>query len=268
MHPRTQILTLALILISTNLLLAQPKPGDKTAAIEALMTKLKSKKNDERVKAAQDLGKLGADAGPAARLLCETALGDIIPEVRQAALAALAKVRPDLGPHVAVLLTTKDLQKSLEAAKSIGKIGREAAPAVPALTLGMRTFDTSRKENDPAVVIACVDALAEVAPNEKDVIGQVGQTAALHKETDARVAGVRCVGKLGAAHAELRRDAVKYLAITMRDSQSAVRAASLQAAAGLGADAKTLLRTAAALEKDDNEDVRRAFAVFKAGFQK
>jgi hypothetical protein len=80
------------LFLATQPLRAQPKP----ATLEAVMEKLKSGKSEEKLKAAQELGKRGAAAKPAARLLCEVSIHNVNPEVPAAARAALAKVRPDL----------------------------------------------------------------------------------------------------------------------------------------------------------------------------
>src|SRR5258708_6460764 len=63
------------------------KPGNKLA---------------DRVRAAQELGKLGERAKPAARALCAAAI-DESPKTSQAALESLEKVWPELHKQVVLL---------------------------------------------------------------------------------------------------------------------------------------------------------------------
>jgi HEAT repeat protein len=108
-----------------------------------LAKKLKSNERADRMLAANELGKLGAAAAPAANALA-TALGDEVPEVRNAAADALGKIgKAAVGP-VRNALTDRDRQ--VAAARAAGQLGPLAADLVPAVIKCLRL--DSREAND------------------------------------------------------------------------------------------------------------------------
>jgi hypothetical protein len=93
---------------------ASPTAGQPDRGVQQLIKDLKDPSDAQRVRAAQELAKLGDQAQPAARALCALAL-DGPDATRNAALDALQKVRPDLYRQMRALALSID-----------------AGPAVPA----------------------------------------------------------------------------------------------------------------------------------------
>ena len=97
--------------------------------------KLRSKETADRIRAANELGKLGSAAAPAANALA-AALGDAVPEVRNAAADALGRIgKAAVGP-VGKALADRDRQAA--AARAAGQLGPAAADLVPAIVKSLR----------------------------------------------------------------------------------------------------------------------------------
>ncbi len=121
---RTIELTLASLLALSQVAIAQSTAADWTK-------QLRSKDSVERLRAANELGKLGAGAASAVAAL-GTALGDEVPEVRNAAADALAKVGK---PAVAVVgKALADDTRQLAALRATGQLGAAAVELLPAVT--------------------------------------------------------------------------------------------------------------------------------------
>src|SRR4051794_11957983 len=97
---------LALILLCAATALADDADATTKTLVEHLSKQLRDKSTAKRLEAAKELGQLGDKARPAARALCAACL-DVNSKVSMAAGDALAKVRPDLHPHVIVLVAEK-----------------------------------------------------------------------------------------------------------------------------------------------------------------
>ena len=129
--------------------------------------------------------------------------------------------------------------------------------ATPALVMGIYRQDR-RSLGDSPVVAACIRALGEVLPSDKNVTGQVGQAAALNGNAAIREASVQTLAKIGVAHPDQRKDVIAYLQIAMRGKAAEVRVAAIQALASLGPDAKAALPTLRRALKDESADVQKA----------
>src|SRR3954453_20437187 len=115
-----------------------PHADDRPAAMDGILKRLKENNTKERIKAAQECAKRGPKAKAADADLCRVAFDPFCPEAQQPAVDALVKVRPDLGPPVAVFFHLKDpAAKCIDAADAIGKIGPDAVMATAALMRGI-----------------------------------------------------------------------------------------------------------------------------------
>ncbi|MBL8753963.1 MAG: HEAT repeat domain-containing protein [Planctomycetes bacterium] len=141
--------------------LSQSAIAQTTAADWA--KQLRSKDSVERLRAANELGKLGAGAASAVAAL-GTTLGDEVPEVRNAAADALAKVGK---PAVAVVgKALADEKRQLAALRATGQLGAAAVELLPAVTKlwpgakvdGTAISDCLRAVGEPAIphLITCL----------------------------------------------------------------------------------------------------------------
>ncbi|HEX6811286.1 MAG TPA: HEAT repeat domain-containing protein [Planctomycetota bacterium] len=128
--------------------------------------KLRSNESADRIRAANELGKLGAGAAASANALA-TALGDPVSEVRNAAADALGKIgKPAVG-HVNKALADRDRQ--IAAVRAAGELGPLAADLVPAIIKCLRVDgpDVSEAVNKAIVGIG-EQALPHVIEGLKD----------------------------------------------------------------------------------------------------
>jgi phage FluMu protein Com len=114
----------------------QPKEEDpaarKAAVLRRLLASLGSNVPADRIAAANQLAKMGADAEPACTALCEAAL-DPIADVRAATLEALEKIRPSLHKPLVTLLVDEQPFQHQQALESLRTMGRSASPCLPVL---------------------------------------------------------------------------------------------------------------------------------------
>lgn len=88
---------------------------------------LKAKSAKVRKAAAEEIGKLGKNAEPITRQLCDAIL-DPNRDVSLAAFASLEQVSPSLYKPLATIMLDKDESNRLDAIKSLGKLGDKAQP--------------------------------------------------------------------------------------------------------------------------------------------
>jgi hypothetical protein len=140
--------------------------------LKPFVTALKSNKPQERIQALEELGKLKEAARPVAASVCETLVGDKSPPVRQAAIAALEQIHPELHAAVVVLAVEAESRKHAKAARDIAALGEQGRAAVPVLMYHIRTA-TTRFANEDEVAVALIGedalALAQVASDDAAV---------------------------------------------------------------------------------------------------
>lgn len=121
-----------------------------------LAKKLKSKESADRIRAANELGKLGPDAASAVSALVQ-ALGDETPEAKSAAADALGKIGKAAVPQVGKALADRDRQ--LAAARAVAGLGPIAVELTPAV---IKLLRVESLEARPAVEKA-LSAIGEPA---------------------------------------------------------------------------------------------------------
>ena len=127
----------------------------------------------ERNTALTKLGEAGAEARPAADVLCEAILSK---ETREAALLALEKVHPGLYKPVLALVVDNNAWNHQQASQQIAALHRDGAAAVPVLvwhlTLAARVNDPQHPfyNNVENLVGEDLSALAAIAPRSPGVV--------------------------------------------------------------------------------------------------
>jgi hypothetical protein len=137
---------------------------------------LKSQKQEERLRACEQLGGHGEVALPAARPLCEATL-DPSQKVARAALQALEKVQPDLQQSVFILLVDDKTENHVRALSKLGQLGEQGNPAVPIILSQIRKH-LDRLTNPQQgwdyrlgqLVIHFMEVLPKIAPDDPDVV--------------------------------------------------------------------------------------------------
>jgi HEAT repeat protein len=265
---------------------AKPDPrtdplGD--ANLTRLVRELRSERRDERIRAAEELGKLKDKARPAARALCEAAL-DAEESVRQAALEALEKVHPSLYKHVSTFLLDGNPQNRAEAAKSIRFMGKEGNAAAPLFLVQIKKDCYPRRYLNEAartrpfiefvsedVVLVDLATLRAIAPDESSTLSIIVELATYEGEngegSQVRAAAATAIGELANRRPEQRPEMIRALLAAaqfhsprgnMMDSKTST--AALNALAKIGPEAKDAIPVLKKLKLSQDMAIREAAA--------
>jgi serine/threonine-protein kinase len=194
---------------------ANTEPATRAAAaspkVRALLDDLASTDRDERWRAAEALGGLGAEAKPAVGAL-GAALRDSNETVRWRAAEALGKIGVDAADAVPGLIASLDGAEMLatEAAKALGRLGPVARASVPALGNALSRSDVYvRREVAKALVKMGTEARAAV-PALIEALGD--------NDKVVRTEAARALGNVGPE----AQAAVPALRKALRDSEGLV----------------------------------------------
>ncbi len=212
-----------------------PQPDER---LQPILPALKARKSEERLRAVEELGRLGEAARPAARNLCDVLVSDPSQAVRQAALAALEKIHPELHKPLVVLLVEADAQKNRDAARDLGRIGRDGRAALPVLLAHVRNAPAKFQDLAPSVIAADAEALAQVAPDDaathKALLDLTKFTLRNRSRDEigrpARAAAVQALGEIVRSHPDQAKDIAPGLAAAakaMADGEVRAQAVSL-----------------------------------------
>jgi serine/threonine protein kinase len=185
--------------------------------VTQLMGGLSEPDANARWKAAEALGNLGAQAGPAVPALVPL-LSDRQETVRWRTAEALGKIGPAAREAVPALVRglSETGLLATESAKALGRIGSAAREAVPALSNGLRHPDVYfRREVAKALVRIGPDAAGAV-PALIDALRD--------KDKVVRLETARALGRMGGA----ARSAVPALTAATKDSDDLVKRAAAQ----------------------------------------
>jgi HEAT repeat protein len=156
----------ALVLIGSSR--TRAADGDK---LEALAKELKSKNPHVRLKAAQELGKLGPKAADVAKGLCDAVLDPNL-AVSRAAFQALEKVQPELHKPLTKLVFNKTPRIQIEGARELAKLGPDAEPAA---FLIVRTLAKSVADVEFRESVADVEFRADIEFRAKEAARVEGE---------------------------------------------------------------------------------------------
>jgi HEAT repeat protein len=200
-----------------------PRPGPEDRGLGPKLAKLvrdlKSERSADRIRAAEQLGKLKEEAKPAARALCEAATASE-ESVRQAALEALEKVHPRLYKPVSTLLVDNDAGNHLQAALDIKGMGEDGRAATPVVHAHLRRY---RRPGDEGMfwrgggelILGDMAALRAIAPDEpntvKVMIELTTYEGQLYQGGQVRAAAATALGDLATRQPDRRDEIVKAL---------------------------------------------------------
>lgn len=236
----------------------KPKPADD---VEKLSQAALSGREPEKIEALKKLEKLGKKAEAATRAVVRSAIEDASPSIREQARKVLLKVNPKLGKPILVLIEQQDAKKAVAAADELGALKQDAEPATPALLVALRAFDNpfhqpEKPKHDSKVIESCVNAIAAICPSDRDLLGELGQTAVLNKEAAVRLAAVKCIAAIAGCHAALAPDAKKYLQNMLLDSDTTVRRQVFIELSQLDLSARERLVIGNAARKDADAEIQ------------
>jgi HEAT repeat protein len=144
---------------------------------------------DLRIQAAQAIGIVGKDAGPVAASL-RAGINDEDLGIVAACMSSLARVDEENAEvAIAPKLKHKDKGMRIQAAGTLGQLGKHARPA-----LGNLKEAFTEKDQDPAVVAACISAFAHIGKGKA-----TADLAAMleHPEPSIRAHAADALGEIG-----------------------------------------------------------------------
>jgi HEAT repeat protein len=254
---------LARLLLGLGVLVAGTAIADAQGSkeVDALIKQFKGGSTPDRIKAAEGFAKLGEEAKPAAKLLCEAAVSGQ-PKLAAACLEALEKVWPALYTPVVAAITEKDPRKRAEACRTIGLLGDDGAIAVPVLIESLKRCvandDEYWYEVNPAVS-AAVETIKQLAPTNADFTKLMLLAAGpVNKHYYNRGYVLETLGDLAETNAKIQKQVRQSATAALADSQSQVRVAGVRTLGKLGPAAKDSLSLLKKLKFDPDEKVRQA----------
>jgi hypothetical protein len=137
-------------------------PERKAGLLRSLQDQLKDKSPAARTEAATSLGKLGAEAAPAAGALAGL-LGDPSPNVRAAAAVALAAIGPGAVPALTEALRSENAGTREAAIEAFALAGPKGKGGVPALIAALQ-------DKAGSVRRGAALALGKIGPDAKEAI--------------------------------------------------------------------------------------------------
>jgi hypothetical protein len=215
------------------------------ADIARLVGKLQSGTDEEKVKAAEALAARGEKARPAARALCEAAVGPT-KEVSRGALGALEKVAPELHEPIFTLVVDGQAVNHIKAIAELRKQGANAQPAVPVILHQIRKCqDELRAQADRRfagggwgaptlfqVISHLLFALPRVAPEDPEVLQAIIRTTKTSSDQPGSprkdrvettigpfsLTGIHLLGELAAKKPVHRKQIIPEMLVMLKES--------------------------------------------------
>lgn len=222
----------------------QPSTSALSAqGVDQLVKALDSVDKDSRVRAAERLASLGAEAKPAGDALAKKAVKDPEAEVRAWAIAALSELGPKYRSVLFRGLRDKDGTVRQVAARVIG----EHRPVSEAATRRLRD---ALKDPDRGVRVASARSLVCIGVTSTEVLAVLVE-AANHADWLglARIDAIETLGLL-----DIR--GVPTLTELLKDKRADVRAAAAAALGQVGPAARSAIPLLEDVLRDKDEDVR------------
>jgi HEAT repeat protein len=195
----------------------EPVKGSGNAKVDKLVQGLKSKQVADRVRAAEEIGRMKEEGKPAARALCEAAISsDEV--VRQAALEALEKIHPSLYKPVSTLLLDNSPNNRQQAAQTIKLMGQEGNAATPVVLEILKRNNHEGPKGpffiDDSFMLEEMATLQAIAPDELDTVNLMIELTTYEgyfSGGQVRHVAAIALGELAKKHPGKRQEIIKAL---------------------------------------------------------
>lgn len=222
---------------------------------------LKAKSAKVRKAAAEEIGKLGKAASPAARQLCDAVL-DPNRDVSLAAFSALEKVSPEVHKPLATIMLDRDESNKLDAIKSLGKLGEKAQPLGGVVTQWLVTASKTQPDGPDRYefnnrVEALTAAVVKMRPENPDDIKAFMKLAGpLNKNSTIRLGALKVLTEWAERGKDERRRDI--LPVLKSGLTTGMPLHCLEAAGSYGDLAADLLPTIRELKLSSDKSIRDA----------
>jgi hypothetical protein len=213
-------------------------PAERQRQIQEWAKSLKYGEEPRLIKTCQEIGKAGLEARSLGRELCRTAT-DRSAKVRQAAVDALQTVRPDLHPHVVVLIS-RDTARVKATLAAISNMGGLASDLIP---IFVHDFKVAKMpKNNESYVADIAGPMACIGGNEEEIVRLIISGYSSTKVT-VRSAVMTALGIVARDHRGMRKLLVPTLKTGLQDPDLNTCVAAIRASGECGAEANELLPT-------------------------
>jgi HEAT repeat protein len=257
------LVSFTLVCLPTATLAQDKDKDDVSPDLAALIKGLRNKQSKIRIKAAEDIGKLGEEAAPAAKPLCN-AMMDGSAKVATAALDSLEKVRPDLYKPLSTLVLDSTPAKQLAAVKEIGLMGEKANPAMKLLLARLRTeLSRPRSYNQRGLSemsLAYFAAIRQIKPDDAETVKLFRVMAGLSdRDSYARLESLIFLEDWAGEDESKRKEVLSLLNVGLDDAVCQLNC--IQTAGGYGVLAKDFVPKLKKLKLSSLEQIRDAAGV-------
>jgi transglutaminase-like putative cysteine protease len=183
-------------------------------------------------------------------------------KVRESAIEALEKVKPELYKPLVTILLDKDIIKHVEAIKDIGLLDKDGRPAVSVLLSHVKKTFTNRRI--PRVVRltliqADFEALTAVAPDDQTVLKFLLSVAKANaRDPVPRGLAIQSLGSLAESRPAVSKQILPVLLKAIKNPE--LRLTAIEVAGRLGPDAKTAVPVLKKFKLNPVEEIRKAAA--------
>ena len=220
---------------------------------------LKDRDANARFKAVRDLAKLGAEAAPAAKELCDAIAYDKDARVVASALQALEKVRPDLYKPVSTFLVDAEFGNRIEALRELEKLGVNAAAASGIVSSKLLLSSSNTKVVPAAFFELKCDALKAMGDIEPSALQSIRAVASpLNSSGADRSRAIQFLGEWARGDDKRAKGLIDGLKFGLSDRSLIVVLACIRASGTLGAEAKALLPAIQKLKLSSDKEIREA----------
>lgn len=230
--------------------------------MKGFTTDLKSKKSEDRHKAAQAIGELGPKGKSACRPLCEAMLDGNV-KVRTAAADSLKKVDKDLA-ELAVAMFVNYSMDAVAKTGALGAAGEPLCPLVWMLASRISNGGTPYKTvTAQAHLNACLEVLAKIAPNDPSANAMILSALSLSKSavfSDAHCAVVREKAAVLVRSMKHKKQALKPLLFAAVGDTEPIRIAAIESLTGIhdADNGAIIVKTLEDMRFDPSIPVRKA----------
>jgi HEAT repeat protein len=238
-------LLVAVVLAALVLRPAQAQQDNQKTYEDALKS-IKSTDPMERAFGLVGLALVGTDAKGASREIIGL-LNDPSEEVRTRAGEALTKANPAIAEPVIALVQGTEYDKRIQAAEAIAKLGKDAGPALDAVT----GFLDKAKGADRGKV---VKALAAIAPDDKKTAALIANLALKDGDPAVRDAALAALSKVG----DKKEQTALFLGAIKNEKDVQKRINAINALAAVGQGNQDAMKALEDLAKDPSAQVRDA----------
>lgn len=205
---------------------------------------------DARSRAADAIKQMGKEGEPAGEALLK-ALDDPDAIVRGVAAQAVEALAPDLPSDAVPQLIAHFPQ--IECIRAIAKFGPAGKEAIPRLVELLKNANAK-------VRFQAVRALSKIGADSLPEVPTFIRMMAEDADDKVREISAEAIGALGPAAAAAHPDSIPALAKALKDPAWNVRRDAVRSLGQLGAAAKPVLAQVKALEKDEDDRVKKAAA--------